>query len=85
MFITRKQYEMDLRRAKVDGRREAFNKVNTNCRMDEIEKQFYDSLYRTEKRLYEQIKCIEERLFEKEIVKGEELKCDCECTEMCNN
>lgn len=51
MFITRKQYEMDLRRAKAEGRREALKEVQTVNRMDKMEENFYNSLERVENSL----------------------------------
>lgn len=83
MFITRKQYEMDLRRAKADGRREALKEVQTIDRMNAMENNFYNSLDRIENRMEKNI----ERVLQE--VKYSEVKCisDCECTmsERCND
>lgn len=81
MFITRKQYEMDLRRAKAEGRREALKEVQTIDRMNGMENNFYNSLDRIERRMENKL----ERVLQE--IKGEKIKCscDCVCTETCND
>lgn len=73
MFITRKQYEMDLRRAKAEGRKEAFKEVHTDDRMNNMEHNFYSAIERLERRMD---KNIEKVLLE---MRAGELKCSCEC------
>lgn len=46
MIISRKEYEKALRRAKAEGRKEEMEKAYLNKRLDDMERNFYESLER---------------------------------------
>lgn len=46
MIISRKEYEKALRRAKAEGIKEEREKAYLNKRLDNMERNFYESLYR---------------------------------------
>ena len=50
MFITRKQYELNLRRAKAEGRKEAEKEILISDRIGRLETNLYNAIDRVEER-----------------------------------
>lgn len=85
MFITRKQYELDLRKARAEGRKEAFQRIRQEERIHNVE----DCMYKIERDIYgnmdrmeKEIKRWNEKMGRMER-SNETIKtfepCDCEC------
>lgn len=81
MFITRKQYEIDLRRAKAEGRKEALQKVRQEERLNNVE----DFIYKIERDIYDNMDRMEKEMKKWVVENGatETIKtfepCECEC------
>lgn len=92
MFITRKQYERDLRIARAQERKEVLKEIKLEDEMERLRRDMYESFERVENRmfkrtddLFKRVGDIEEQNRIKESAKEIEL-CEsvpCGCTDSC--